>query len=187
MKKKTKCAVGRKQLLQHFFSLLSFFFSWDNSPFSLDTDLFLLCSTALFTPPLQAKLLSMEMELLSWFNGALLIWNFIYILFWMCPLLLLFVEDFGQKVKYDAKTKGGLAQLKTQPASGWKDLQWLKTLEREVSNSTLEGYGEGLHERGNLQAWNVFSPTVSISIFCEMAFNISVISRFVIISWMQIR
>lgn len=187
MKKKTKCAVDRKQLLQHFFSLLSFFFSWDNSPFSLDTDLFLLCSTALFTPPLQAKLLSTEMELLSWFNGALLIWNFIYILFWMRPLLLLFVEDFGQKVKYDAKTKGGLAQLKTQPASGWKDLQWLKTLEREVSNSTLEGYGEGLHERGNLQAWNVFSPTVSISIFCEMAFNISVISRFVIISWMQIR
>lgn len=56
-----------------------------------------------------------------------------------------------------------------------------------MSNSPLEGYGEGLHERGNLQAWNVFFPTVSISIFCEMAFNISVISHFVIISWMEIR
>lgn len=38
-----------------------------------------------------------------------------------------------------------------------------------------------------MQAWNVFFPTVSISIFCEMAFNISVISHFVIISWMEIR
>lgn len=67
------------------------FFSWANSPFSLNTDLFLMCSTALFSPPLQAKLLSLQMELLSWFNGALLIWNFIYILSWMCPLSLLCV------------------------------------------------------------------------------------------------
>lgn len=41
------------------------FYSLTNIPFSLNTDLFLMCSTALFSPPLQAKLLSMEMELLS--------------------------------------------------------------------------------------------------------------------------